>query len=156
MTGIGSKWPSVAYLLECICQRSPFRLPVCGILDIPPNPVRDVQRPVGAQRKQVVGGDRLRAAGALKHEQLRQDRDALEPDAEGPQHLARVVLVGEQDAEHGRAAKQVLDAEGVLVRVVRGLVVVEHQVDDVGLRADEDNLEGRVPEGGGGVCPEEI
>jgi hypothetical protein len=39
---------------------------------------------------------------------------------------------------------------------VGGLVVVEHQVDDVGLRGDEDDLESGVPEGVGGVCPEEI
>ena len=100
--------------------------------------------------------NRLRAARALQHEQLRQDRDALEPDAEGPQHFRRDVLVGEEDGEDGGAAEEVLDFEGVLVGVVGGLVVVEHQPDDVGLGGDEDDLEGGVPEGVGGVCPEEI
>lgn len=100
--------------------------------------------------------NRLGATGALQHEELGQDGDALEPDAEGPEHLAGRVLVGEQDSQHGGAAQQVLDAEGVLVRVVRGLVVVEHQVDDVGLRAGEEDLEGRVPERVRGVCPEEV
>ena len=46
--------------------------------------------------------------------------------------------------------------ESVLVWVVGGLVVVEHQPDDVGLGGNEDDLEGGVPEGVGGVCPEEI
>lgn len=100
--------------------------------------------------------NRLRAARALQHEQLRQDRDALEPDAEGPQHFRRDVLVGEEDGEDGGAAEEVLDFEGVLVGVVGGLVVVEHQPDDVGLGGDEDDFEGGVPEGVGGVCPEEI
>lgn len=100
--------------------------------------------------------DRLGATGALQHEELGQDGDALEPDAEGPEHLAGRVLVGEQNSQHGGAAQQVLDAEGVLVRVVRGLVVVQHQVDDVGLRAGEEDLERRVPERVRGVCPEEV
>jgi hypothetical protein len=101
-------------------------------------------------------GNRLRATGALQHEQLRQDRNALEPDAEGPEHFRRSVPVGEQDGEDGGAAEEVLDFEGVLVGVVGGLVVVEHQPDDVGLGGDEDDLEGGIPEGVGGVCPEEI
>jgi hypothetical protein len=101
-------------------------------------------------------GNGLRATGALQHEQLRQDRNAFEPDAEGPEHFRRSVPVGEQDGEDGGAAEEVLDFEGVLVGVVGGLVVVEHQPDDVGLGGDEDDLEGGVPEGVGGVCPEEI
>jgi hypothetical protein len=100
--------------------------------------------------------NRLRAAGALQHKQLRQDRYALEPDAERPEHFRRGVLVREQDGEDGGAAEEVLDFESVLVGVVGGLVVVEHQPDDVGLGGDEDDFEGGVPEGVGGVCPEEI
>ena len=119
----------------------------------PPDPVGNVKRPVRAQRKDVVRGDRLSAAGALQHKQLGQDRNALEPDAERPEHFRGNVLVREQDGKHRGAAKEVFDFEGVLVRVVRGLVVVKHQVDDVGLGGDEDDLEGGVPEGVGGVCP---
>ena len=101
-------------------------------------------------------GDGLRAAGALQHEQLGQDRNTLEPDAEGPEHFRGNVLVREQDGEDGGAAEEVFDLESVLVGVVGGLVVVEHQPDNVGLGGDEDDLEGGVPEGVGGVCPEEI
>ena len=100
--------------------------------------------------------NRLRATRALQHEQLRQDRNALKPDAKRPQHFRRDVLVREQDGEDGGAAEEVFDLEGVLVGVVGGLVVVEHQPDDVGLGGDEDDLEGGVPEGVGGVCPEEV
>ena len=100
--------------------------------------------------------NRLRATRALQHEQLRQDRNALKPDAKRPQHFRRDVLVREQDSEDGGAAEEVFDFESVLVGVVGGLVVVEHQPDDVGLGGDEDDLEGGVPEGVGGVCPEEI
>lgn len=101
-------------------------------------------------------GDGLGAACALQHEQLGQDRNALEPDAEGPEHLRRNVLGREDDRNDGGASEEVLDFEGVLVGIVGGLVLVEHHPDDVGLGADEDDLEGGVPEGVSGVCPEEI
>ena len=39
---------------------------------------------------------------------------------------------------------------------MRGLVVDEHEVDDVGLRGDEDDLEEGVPEVLGRVGPEEV
>lgn len=101
-------------------------------------------------------GNRLRAAGTLQHKQLGQDGDALEPDAESPEDFGGSVVGGEEDCEDRGATDQVLDAEGVLVGVVGGLVVVEHEVDDVGLGGDEDDFEGCVPERGGGVCPEEV
>lgn len=100
--------------------------------------------------------DRLCAAGALQHEELRQNRNTFQPDAESPEHLGGSVFVGEKDGKHGGSSEEVLDAEGVLVRVVGGLVVVEHQVDDVSLGGDEDDLEGGVPERKGRVGPQEI
>lgn len=39
---------------------------------------------------------------------------------------------------------------------MRWLVIVEHEVDDVDLRANEGDLEGGVPEGIGWVRPEEV
>jgi hypothetical protein len=119
----------------------------------PPNPVGNVKRPVSSERKYVVCGDRLCATGALQHKQLGQNRNALEPDAECPKHFRGNVLVGEHDGEHCGASQEVFDLEGILIRVVCGLVVVEHQVDDVGLGGDEDDLKSSVPEGVGGVCP---
>jgi hypothetical protein len=122
----------------------------------PPDPVGNVESSVRAQRKDIVGCDCLCAAGALQHEQLRKDRDTLQPDAERPEHLGGSVLVGENDGKHSGSAKEVFGTEGVLVRVVGGLVIVEHQVNDVGLGGDEDDLEGGVPERKGRVSPQEI
>lgn len=100
--------------------------------------------------------DRLGLAGPLQHEQLRQDRHALEPDAERPQDLGRRVGVGEDEGEEEGAREQVVDFEGVEVGVVGGLVVVQHQVDCVGGRRDEDEFQQSVPEGFCGVGPEEV
>ena len=122
----------------------------------PPDPVGDVKSPVRAQRKDVVGRDRLRAAGALQHEELRQNRNTFQPDAECPEHLGGSVFVGEYDGEHGGGSEKVLGAESVLVWVVGGLVIVEHQVNDVGLGGDEDDLKSGVPERKSRVGPQEI
>jgi len=100
--------------------------------------------------------DRLCATGALQHEELRQNRNTLQPDAERPEHLGGGVLVGEHNGKHAGSAEEVFDAESVLVRVVGGLVIVEHQVDDVGLGSDEDDFEGGVPERKSRVGPQEI
>jgi len=123
---------------------------------IPPDPVGNVKSSVRAQRKDVVGCDRLSAPGALQHEELRQNRDTFQPDAEGPKHLGGSVFVGEYDGKHGGSSEEVFGAECVLVWIVGGLVIVEHQVDDICLRGDEDDLEGGVPERKGRVGPQEI
>ena len=122
----------------------------------PPDPVGDVKSPVRAQCKDVVGCDRLRAAGALQHEELRQNRNTFQPDAECPEHLGGSVLVGEYDGEDGGGSEKVFGAESVLVWVVGGLVIVEHQVNDVGLGGDEDDLKSGVPERKSRVGPQEI
>ena len=124
---------------------------------IPIQPIRNIQRAIDPQRKQIMRRNRLRLARPLQHKQLRQDRHALQPDTEGPQDLGDRVLVGEEDGHDGGEGEEVLHLEGVVVRVVRGLVVVEHEVDDVDGRADEEDLEGCVVEGGGQVeGPEEV
>ena len=65
-----------------------------------------------------------------------------------------MVLVGEEDRKNGAAAEEVLDFEGVDVGVVGGFVVVEHEVDGVGLEAEEEELEDGVVEGA--VVPEYV
>lgn len=50
--------------------------------------------------------------------------------------------MGEQQCQNHADPKQVLDLEGIDIGVMSGLVVVEHEVDDVGGRADEQQLEG--------------
>lgn len=102
-----------------------------------------------------MGRDGLGLAGALQHKQLREDGHRLEPDGKGPQDLGRRVLDGEEDREHGSAGEEVLDAEGVEVGGVGGLVGVGHEVDDVTLRADEEDLEDEVVEvvGREEICP---
>ena len=82
--------------------------------------------------------DRLRLPRPLQHEQLRQHRDAFQPDGETPEDLGEGVFLREEEREDGGAAEEVEDFEGVEVRVVGGLVVVEHQVDGVGGGEDED------------------
>lgn len=49
--------------------------------------------------------DSLSLAGALQHEQLRQDGHSLEPDGEGPKDLGYGVLVWDDDGEYGSAPK---------------------------------------------------
>jgi hypothetical protein len=72
-------------------------------------------------------------------------------------YLGERVLVREQDRQHRARANQVLHLEGVEVRVVRGLVVVEHEVDGVGRGADEDDFEDGVVERAGRVeGPEKV
>jgi hypothetical protein len=55
--------------------------------EIAVNPVRNVQRAVCAEREEIMGSNGLRFARSLQHKQLRQNRDGLEPDGEGPQDL---------------------------------------------------------------------
>lgn len=124
--------------------------------EISVQPIWDVQRPVDAEREQIVRCDGIGLAGPLQHEELGENGDRFEPDGEGPKHLGELVAVGEEDGEDGTAAEEVLDFEGVDVGVVRGLVVVEHEEDDVGLGGEEEDLEGGVPDGAGGEGPEDV
>lgn len=55
--------------------------------EVPVDPVWNVERSVHSQSEQVVGSDRIGLAGALQHEQLRQDCDGFQPDRECPQNL---------------------------------------------------------------------
>lgn len=114
---------------------------VLGFSEVAVDPVGDVQRTVAAEREEIMGRDGLGLAGALQHEELGQDGDGFEPDGERPQDFGEGVFVGEDDGEDGGASEEVLDFEGVDIGVVGGLVGVGHEVDDVALAADEEDLE---------------
>ena len=121
--------------------------------NIPPNPIRDIQRAIQSQRKDIMRRDGLRLPRALQHKQLRQDRHALQPDGKGPEDLPEAVFVRQQDGEDARAREEVLHAEGVEGRVVGWLVGVGHEVEDVALGAEEEDLEDGVVDG---LCGEEV
>jgi len=121
----------------------------------PVDPIGDVQGPIDAQRKEVMRRNCLGLARPLQHEELRQDGHTLQPDRERPQDLWDGPLIREQDGQHCRTARQVGDAEGVEVGVVRGFVVIQHDPECVGGGCEEDDLEDGVPRAVG-ECPEQI
>ena len=94
-------------------------------------------------------GNGLCFTGPLQHEQLRQNGDALEPNAEGPGDFEEGVLHGEEDGQDKGEAEKEFYAEGVEVGVVCWLVGARHQVDDVALRGDEEDFEDEVVGGSG-------
>lgn len=58
--------------------------------DVAVDPVEEVEASVGAECKQVVGGDGLCLACALQHEQLGQNRNGLEPNRKRPKYLSHM------------------------------------------------------------------
>ena len=71
-------------------------------------------------------------------------------------YLRELVFVGEYDAQNGTSCDQVLNSKGIEVGIVGRLVVVEHQVDNIGRGSNKDELESGVPQAPEGVCPEEV
>ena len=69
-------------------------------------------------------------------------------------HFCDLVFIREEDSENGATTEQVLDFESVDVGIVSGFIVVEHEVDGVGLEAEEEELEDGVVEGA--VVPEYV
>ena len=67
--------------------RHPGDLIHIALCKVSVQPVGDVERPVDAEREEVVRGDGVGFAGALEHEELWEDGDGFEPDGEGPEHL---------------------------------------------------------------------
>jgi hypothetical protein len=61
-------------------------------------------------------------------------------------HLCEVVLVREEDCQQRTGTDEVLHLERIEVRVVGRLVVVEHEVNRVRGRADEDDFKDGVVE----------
>lgn len=126
-----------------------------GLCDVAVDPVGDVEGAVESEGKEVVSRNGFCLASALQHKQLREDGHRLEPDGEGPHDLGGRVVVGEGDGEDGGTAKEVLHSEGIDVDIVGGLVGVGHEVDDVALGADEEDLEDEVVDAVGRkeICP---
>jgi hypothetical protein len=50
----------------------------------PIDPVWNIQRPVCAECREIVGSDSFCLTGALEHEELGEDGDGFEKDGEGP------------------------------------------------------------------------
>jgi hypothetical protein len=71
-------------------------------------------------------------------------------------YLGKLVFVREYDAQNGASCDQVLNSEGIEVGIVGWLVVVEHQVDDIGGGSNKDELESSVPQAPEGVCPKKV
>lgn len=65
--------------------------------EIPINPVRNVQRSINAQGKEIMGRDGFGFASSLQHEQLWQYGDTFEPQGEGPEDLGNGPFVREND-----------------------------------------------------------
>lgn len=133
--------------------------------EISVDPVRNVERAVCTEREEIVRRDRLGLASTLQHEKLGENGDGFKPDRERPEdlsmsesysyadhlpvgytHLSRSIFVGQSNSQNQRSTQQVLHFERVEVRVIGGLVVVEHQIDDVGGRCNENDLEDGVVE----------
>lgn len=71
-------------------------------------------------------------------------------------YLRELVYGRQHYSQHGRTSQQVFDFECILIRVVGGLEIDEHEVYDVGLAGNEDNLEDCVPKAFRRIGPEEI
>lgn len=52
------------------------------------DPVWNIECSVKTQREEVMRGDGICLAGALQHEQLRENSNRLEPDGKRPQNLS--------------------------------------------------------------------
>lgn len=117
---------------------------VVSLGEVSVDPVGDVKSAVAAESEEIVGGDGLGLAGALKHEELRKNSHRLKPNGEGPQNFRDGVVIGEDDGENSSSRKEVLDSEGVDIGIVGRLVGVGHEVDDVTLGAKEHDLEDEV------------
>ena len=85
----------------------------------PVHPVGNVESSVQTQRSEVVRRDRLGLARSLKHKQLRQDRDALEPDGESPSELERRVSVVEEQRQDSHGRKEIRQPESIQRCVLR-------------------------------------
>lgn len=67
---------------------------------------------------------------------------AGELDAKGEQtYFVWRPFIRKENAQQGAAAEQILHLEGVQIHVVRRSIVVQHEVDGVGGRAEEEELE---------------
>lgn len=92
-----------------------------------------------------MGSDGFCFAGSLQHEQLRQYGDTFEPQGEGPQDLGNGPFVREHDGQDGGSTQEVRYTESIEVRIMRRLVVVQHDVQCISGRAEKDDFEQGIP-----------
>jgi len=86
--------------------------------NLPVDPVGNVKSPVESQRSQIVGRHSLGLSRSRQHEQLGQNRNALQPNGKGPQDLRGHKLVVEDQGEDGDGRDQVVQTECVQRSVV--------------------------------------
>ena len=116
---MGSNWPSVKYLVhehgEPFARHAPssYTLPRSAKKYAPVNPIWNVQSPVETQSCQIMRSDGFRLAGALKHKELRQDGDRLEPDGEGPSEFKGRIFIVEDERQQDDGWDEVCQAESV-------------------------------------------
>ena len=60
-------------------------------------------------------------------------------------HLGKLILVWEQDGENSTSTEKILYFEGIDIRIMGWLIVVDHQIDGVCRGREEEQFEGRVP-----------
>ncbi len=96
------------------------------------DPVQDVQTPVRSEREEIMRCDRLGLARLGHHEELRQNGHRLQIDGERPEHLHNAELVIEEERQNRHGTHEELDPERVVVVIVGGLELDEHQVDGAG------------------------
>lgn len=61
----------------------------------------------------------------------------------GITNLRKAIIVREEDGQDCADTKKILDLEGIQVRVVRWLEIVEHEVNDITRGTDKEELESR-------------
>jgi len=132
------------------------------ICEVSIKPVRDIQCPVHTECEDVVRRDSFSFSGPLKHEELGENRNRLEPYRKRPHDLYPViipflcweqwmsnlregVLVRKEYRNDSTPSQKILHLECVDARVVGWLIVSDHQVYRVCRGAEKEKLEGSVP-----------
>lgn len=73
--------------LDDACNNGNWVVEAWHIKEVAVDPVGNVQRPVCAEREQIVGCDCLCLAGSLQHKELWEDGDRFKPNGECPEDL---------------------------------------------------------------------
>lgn len=103
-------------------------------------PVKDVQSSVGPQSEQVMRGDGFRLSGLADHEELRQNRNGLQVDGEGPQDLHGVEGMIEHQRNQGGRDQQEFYSECVMIAIISGLELDEHEINCSEGGGEKENL----------------
>ena len=92
-----------------------------ALVDVPVDPVEDVEAAVEAENEEIHADDRLRLACPQDEEELGNQDDALEVDGEGPENLHDGELVVEDESQDGAGDQQEGQPELVVIIFVRRL-----------------------------------